>query len=82
MEPKEEKVHIPPKVGVPQGGIVSPLLSNLILHEFDMYIEKLIEERNRINENLKKDFPNPIYKSITARISKLRNSLSNADAFS
>lgn len=44
-------------------------------------MDKLIEDRNKINENLKRDFPNPLYKSITTRIAKLRNSLSSADVF-
>lgn len=41
----KKKSYIYPKVGVPQGGIISPLLSNLILHEFDKYMEKLIENK-------------------------------------
>ena len=27
--------------GVPQGGVISPLLSNIMLHEFDQYLESL-----------------------------------------
>ena len=29
------------KEGVPQGGILSPLLSNIVLHKLDMYMERL-----------------------------------------
>jgi len=29
----------------PTGGIISPLLSNLVLHELDMYMERIIQER-------------------------------------
>jgi retron-type reverse transcriptase len=36
-------------MGVPQGGILSPLLSNIVLHELDIYISKLIEERKKEN---------------------------------
>lgn len=32
------------KIGSPQGGIVSPILSNIILHELDMYMENYIKE--------------------------------------
>lgn len=34
------------KLGVPQGGIISPLLSNVVLHELDLFIHKLMEEQN------------------------------------
>lgn len=40
----ERENLIPSKVGVPQGGLLSPLLSNVYLHEFDKYMEKRIEE--------------------------------------
>ena len=56
-----------------QGGIVSPLLSNLILHEFDEYMDKLISDRNSMVE--KKDIRNPIYVKLTSRITTLRRKL-------
>lgn len=33
-------------LGVPQGGVVSPLLANIYLHELDMLMHKYINERN------------------------------------
>jgi Reverse transcriptase (RNA-dependent DNA polymerase) len=33
-----------PEVGTPQGGIISPLLSNIYLHELDIFMEKLAEK--------------------------------------
>jgi RNA-directed DNA polymerase len=36
--------------GVPQGGVISPLLSNIMLHEFDAWMEK-----NFLNKKVRKD---------------------------
>lgn len=36
--------------GVPQGGVISPLLSNIMLHEFDAWME-----RNYLNKKVRKD---------------------------
>lgn len=54
--------------GTPQGGIVSPILSNIYLHELDQFMEKWIEERDRGKE--RRD--NPTWVSITARIVRIR----------
>jgi group II intron reverse transcriptase/maturase len=40
---ENNRVHIP-EVGSPQGGILSPLLSNIYLHELDKFIEELTKE--------------------------------------
>lgn len=42
----ENRKSIKNDKGVAQGGILSPLLSNIYLHELDMYIEKLKQEYN------------------------------------
>ena len=36
--------------GVPQGGVISPLLSNIMLHEFDVWME-----RHYLNKKVRKD---------------------------
>jgi retron-type reverse transcriptase len=33
-----------PELGTPQGGILSPLLSNIYLHEFDLFMKKISEK--------------------------------------
>lgn len=42
-----KKKFVTSDVGVPQGGIISPLLSNLILHELDTYVKDKIQEYNK-----------------------------------
>jgi group II intron reverse transcriptase/maturase len=49
--------------GVPQGGIVSPLLANIYLHELDKYMEDTYVSRSQIvkHRNRKKGIPNFLY---------------------
>jgi group II intron reverse transcriptase/maturase len=51
-------------IGVPQGGIISPILSNIYLHCFDMYIDKLKKEL----DTEKTSEPNPEYVSAKSRL--------------
>lgn len=44
VEENEEKKIKYNSLGIPQGGNVSPILSNIYLHVFDMYIEELKKE--------------------------------------
>ena len=39
-----EGTEITPELGTPQGGILSPLLSNIYLHELDLFMESKMEE--------------------------------------
>lgn len=67
-----------PSKGVPQGGIISPLLSNLVLHEFDVFIRSLIQTRNQENSKLEKTtIINPKYNSLSSQIRRLRGRLAD-----
>jgi group II intron reverse transcriptase/maturase len=42
----EEGMHSHPETGVPQGGVISPLMSNLYLHEvLDLWFEQVVKPR-------------------------------------
>jgi retron-type reverse transcriptase len=41
---KDKYQYITSDMGVPQGGIISPLLSNLILNELDTHVDKIRTE--------------------------------------
>jgi len=57
--------------GVPQGGILSPLLSNLYLHELDEYMENKTKNREKLNRGLKPYNTNPEYHALTMKIYRL-----------
>lgn len=54
--------------GVPQGGIISPLLSNIMLHELDEFMEEVISEQNRNNSLHKPNIDNPAYKRLSRKL--------------
>lgn len=60
------------EAGVPQGGIVSPLLSNLVLHELDLFINK---RKEKIEEGIKGEPTskrNPVYYKLSGQITRLK----------
>ena len=58
--------------GVPQGGIVSPILANIYLHKLDKYIEEYAVRFNSGNNRRK----NPEYRRMTNRKTTLTRELS------
>lgn len=59
-------------IGVPQGGIVSPILSNLVLNELDKYVERLIKENEMINDGKSHTIRNSVYSKMDERIQTIR----------
>jgi hypothetical protein len=68
---KKKSNTIVTNLGVPQGGIISPLLSNLVLNELDKHMEKLIKEREERNLNEKPHTPNKTYSRLSSNIARL-----------
>jgi retron-type reverse transcriptase len=65
--------HLEPHslLGVPQGGTLSPLLSNIYLHAFDRYMEGLIAKYTTKKRRISK--ANPVYNKVRYEIDQLKN---------
>lgn len=68
--------------GTPQGGIVSPLLANIVLHEFDQWMEQ-VQAANPPPESRQaySQRQTPEYKWLTGRIKQLRAYLKKGEPF-
>uniref|UniRef100_UPI0013318A91 reverse transcriptase domain-containing protein n=1 Tax=Streptococcus equi TaxID=1336 RepID=UPI0013318A91 len=61
--------------GTPQGGILSPLLANIYLHELDLFVLKLKEQF----DNPQKDNITPEYRQAHNELKRLSNRLKKAE---
>lgn len=72
IEFDEKKVKfVAAEMGVPQGSIISPLLSNLVLHALDKFMERKIEKREAASLSSPPSRPNPKYKAVANRLTYL-----------
>ena len=60
--------------GVPQGGVLSSLLSNVYMHELDVFVEGLRKEHT-VSRNRTGTIQNPEYTAATRKLKKLRTAL-------
>lgn len=66
----EEELARWPKLGVPQGSIVSPIMANIYYHELDELVLDL-KRRYETPKHNRKNLKSPAYKSLEHRISKV-----------
>lgn len=68
-------------MGVPQGGIISPLLSNLILNELDLHVDKNRKEWEGKKDGVKDKIINPVYNKITSKLYYLKKKILKKNKF-
>lgn len=75
----EERLNRSDLLGVPQGRLLSPILSNVYLHELDLFMESLIEKHHDKTLDVTIRFKE--YDKITQRIKTLREKMAKIQDF-
>lgn len=71
----KKTTYVNTDMGVPQGGIISPLLSNLILNKLDSYMENIIKTLEKKNSMIKPYLKSPKYNNITMKLDRLKKKI-------
>jgi RNA-directed DNA polymerase len=61
--------------GTPQGGVLSPLLWNIFLHQRDEYVMKDLQANATPSKRVENARRNPEYRKIAGKIARLRHQL-------
>jgi RNA-directed DNA polymerase len=61
--------------GPPQGGVLSPLLANIFLHQLDAYMVKILGANETQSQRVSNARRNPEYRQIEHKITRLRRQL-------
>jgi len=65
--------------GTPQGGIISPLLANIFLHQLDQFIKNELKANQKQSKKQANARRNPEYRVIENKLTKLRKKLRETD---
>jgi group II intron reverse transcriptase/maturase len=71
----ESKEFVPTEAGYPQGSVLSPVLSNLMLHSIDRYMKSVIRKFEEKCKGIKPYLTNPEYHKFTMRINRLKKKI-------
>ena len=71
----KEKQWVDALEGVPQGGIVSPIMSNIMLHELDVFVNDKMYGGDENGDGRKRYIVNQKYQNLNAKVHRLRKKL-------
>lgn len=73
-----KRTYVATDVGVPQGSILSPILSNLILHELDKFMEQIKLQQIEKNRDIKPSIRSNEYGRLTSQVNHYNRRLNEA----